>query len=459
MTARLERIEWLWLAGLALLTVVVGAIAGMNPPLAIGLATACAYTMLAFTNLALAVAIFAAEPLKYDVNESSMVALGVVLLLIAWLAIVVNRNEAGSDFLSVHPSISLVLGLFVGWALLSATWAEDPKKAFDAAAGYAAGAALIPIVFTAVRRQGQAVMVAAVFAAGSAAMVVLAFMVGTTREVDPQPGGSKFDPNELAAALVAGAALAVGAAQSAKRRPELRLLAYGAAALCVLGVFFSVSRGGLVALGAMMLAAIIFGGRWRGRIALLAAAVAISTVYYFAALAPDTARDRIVQSTEREASLREGRSSIWQVGWRMVEANPVQGVGAGNFTTSSRHYLLQPGTVWRSDQIIDTPMAAHNTYLGHWAEVGIVGLSLFLVVALFAISAALTAARNFARRRDEPAEILARSLAIGLVGLLTAAFFLTHPFNKGMWMLFGLSAALLAISKRRPQPTSPARTS
>ena len=56
--------------------------------------------------------------------------------------------------------------------------------------------------------------------------------------------------------------------------------------------------------------------------------------------------------------------TIWQVAWRMVEDNPVRGVGAGNFANSSVHYVLQPGQAPRSDLIVDTPSVAHNTYLG-----------------------------------------------------------------------------------------------
>ncbi len=59
--------------------------------------------------------------------------------------------------------------------------------------------------------------------------------------------------------------------------------------------------------------------------------------------------------------------------WRSVEANPAEGLGAGNFAVSSKHYLLEPGALARSDEIIDEPKVAHNSYLGVLAELGMVG--------------------------------------------------------------------------------------
>ena len=62
----------------------------------------------------------------------------------------------------------------------------------------------------------------------------------------------------------------------------------------------------------------------------------------------------------------------------MFEDNPIRGVGLGSFEKSSIHYVLEPGTLARSDQIIDSPKVAHNTYLRSLAELGVVGLLLML---------------------------------------------------------------------------------
>ena len=63
--------------------------------------------------------------------------------------------------------------------------------------------------------------------------------------------------------LVAGVALSAAFAVNMKDHPELRLAGCVATGLCVFGIFLTVSRGGLIALAASMVAAIIFSGRWR----------------------------------------------------------------------------------------------------------------------------------------------------------------------------------------------------
>ena len=45
----------------------------------------------------------------------------------------------------------------------------------------------------------------------------------------------------------------------------MRLAAAIVVPICVFGVFLTLSRGGLVALGAALMAAILMAGRWRGR--------------------------------------------------------------------------------------------------------------------------------------------------------------------------------------------------
>ena len=110
------------------------------------------------------------------------------------------------------------------------------------------------------------------------------------------------------------------------------------------------------------------------------AAAVLAAVIYFGAFASVDARDRIL-----ELDGGTGRTDIWTVGWRMVEAQPLWGVGAGNFPVASIHYLLEPGALLRTDFIVDDPKVAHNTYLNVLAELGVVGLALFLAILALAV--------------------------------------------------------------------------
>ena len=454
MTARLDPTEWLWLTGLAALAGFVGLLAGFEPKLAIAFSIAFGFVLLTFSNLAAGLALFAMfsflELLPGTGAVVSVGKIGGVLLALAWMAVIATRPDAKSDFFAVHPGMTAVVGAFLGWALLSATWAESPGAALGSFGRYLLNALLFLIVFTAVRNRKQAVWVAAALLVGAVAASVYGLAVGGNYGDRLSGGGN--DPDGIAAALVVGLAFSAGIAANLKGKPGLRLATAGAAAMCVLGIFFTASRGGLVALAVALVAAMILGGRWRGRIAVGAVIVTTVAVYYFAALASHQTKERITQAPTGSAKMKEGRTTLWKVGERMAKANFVKGVGAGNFRNSSVHYLLEPGAVGRSDQVISKPLVAHNIYLEILSEEGVIGLSLFLMIAGFAIVCSVKAAREFAARGDRGGEMLARSLAVALIGLLAAGTFNSLNYNKELWLLFGFGPAMLAAARNTPRP-------
>ena len=133
----------------------------------------------------------------------------------------------------------------------------------------------------------------------------------------------------------------------------------------------------------------------------------------------------------------------------MVSAHPVRGVGSGNFQITSGHYLLQkPGAV-KYDYFIDKPKVAHNTYLHVLAELGFVGLGLFLAIIVFALVSAFKAAQTFMRAGDLDMELLTRGLLLAMIGLLSADFFISGQYSKQLWLLLGIGPAMLAIAKTR----------
>jgi O-antigen ligase len=196
------------------------------------------------------------------------------------------------------------------------------------------------------------------------------------------------------------------------------------------------------------IAAVICGGRWRGRLTALAIVVAVVGGVYATTFAPSTVRERFTQ-TAGASPETEGRITLWRVAQRMVEAYPVEGVGAGNFQISSKHYVLEPGSLPRSDEVFEGNKVTHNTYLQTAAELGLVGLALFLTLIFFSLWCMARAAGLYRRARDAPAEALARSLLVAMVGLLAADVFITQMFSTQLWLMLGLGPAVYAIAKRQ----------
>jgi O-antigen ligase len=450
MAARLAPINWGWLAGFTGISIVVGFLAGVDPKAAIAASIAIGFILVVFADLTAGLAIFGFFSFLELLHVGSAVSvgkLGGVLLALGWFAFVLSREGAKSDFLAVHPAMALVLGGFLGWVALSALWAQDTQAVVSSFGRYLLNAILFLIVFTAIRNRKQAVLVLGGFLAGAAAagFYGLFFAQAAVQGYGGRLTGAGLDPNELASVLVAGMALSVGLAANL-RGPGLRLAALGCGAFCFLAAMLTGSRGGLVALACMLVAAIVFGGRWRPFAAVAAVLITVTAVFYISALAPASVRDRI-KTTRGESTVEEGRSTLWQIGERMVRAHPVNGVGAGNFQAASRHYLLQPGAVFRSDAVLTGNQVTHNTYLQTTAELGIVGMALFGGIIVFSVGCMARAAWQFRRLGDVSGEALARCLLVGMIGLLAADVFISQMFNKQLWLMLGIGPAILAVAR------------
>lgn len=456
-----------WLAApLAIgLFVLVGFIAGAEPKFGIIAALALAYVLVVFTNLSAALTILVvivfAESTPLAGPALSATKIAGLLLALGWLARVATDagDRRATVLFSAHPGLSYLLALFIGWIALSIIWAQDVALALDRATVFLLVAILYLIVFTAVRTRRQAIWVIGAFVLGT----TITAAYGLILRPDPNNQAAERlastiqDPNFLAAILVAGIILAGAGFLAARGHRLLQLGALTAAALSLAAFALTGSRGGIVGLGVALVAAVAFGGRWRLRIAFAAVAVTTLAVGYYTMLAPPLLKDRIMTATEGEVSRADTRSTIWTVAWRMAMDHPVSGVGVGNFEARSIDYIIEPGTTYRTDRVIDNPGAAHNSYLGPLAEIGIVGLGLLLSILAFSLASVVRAVRRFERNRDGPMEVLSRGLFIALVGVLTSAFFISAESNKFIWLMLAMGPALLSVAEGTARAAPPTR--
>ncbi|MBA3263643.1 MAG: O-antigen ligase family protein [Thermoleophilaceae bacterium] len=459
MTARAELPTRLLTAVLLTLALLVGVVAGYSPPVAIGLTLGLVFLGVAMTNLTAGICLFAlltfldtVLPTEGAGGAFSVPKLLGLVLMISWLALVTVGEREHRERLFSHSGFLLVLFMLLGWVLLSAAWAEDTGAVVESLTRWLPNVLLFLIVFAGVRTREQLLWVLGAFVAGALVSAIYGMVVPAPARDFGRLSGAGGDPNETAAALVAGAAIAAALAAVLRGKPILRLASAAVVPLAAFACFLTVSRGGLVAFGAALIASIAMAGRRRGAAIGLALAGAVVAVGYFALFAPAAARERVTESNGGT-----GRLDIWTVGWRMVEGAPLQGVGAGNFTVVSIHYLLEPGALLRDDFIVDVPKVAHNTYLEVLAELGIVGLTLFLIVIVFSIACAVRAARYAEQIGDAQMDIIARAVVVALVALLAAYAFISREYSKQLWLLLALCPVLLEIVRANGRSAQPPR--
>lgn len=449
MTERLRMPAGGWQAAILIVAALLGVLAAVNPVVAVVGALGLGFVALVIADLTIGLCIFVVvsfwEVSSPTFNLTKLIGL---LLFLSWIAVIATRHRSEKTFFAAHPYASYLLLVFLAWALLSALWAKDDGIAAFATTRYALNFALFPIVFTAVRTERDAIWIAAAFVLGATMSAAYGLTVHAPAGDLERLSGSVGEANELASVLIAALVMAIGLTIIAKRSPLSRLAALGGAAFCLAGILLSLSRGGLLGLGVVLLTAIFVAGRRRGLAAFVVLAVAISAVTYYAAFAAPQARERVT-TLERGT----GRLDLWKIGWRMAGDKPITGVGADNFKVTSRDYLLQAGPIQRSDFVLTSPKQTHNVYLETLAELGIVGLMLLLGIMTFALSCAARAGRRFRALGSTRLEVLSWCVLLAGLGILAADFFQSTVYSKQLWLLLALGPALLAMATRTTRET------
>ncbi len=440
---------------LLMLAALVGLVTGLHLVIGLGLALSLIFMLVATWDLALGVCGFVLlAPLDVISSNSdlSLTKAAGALLVLAWIAAIATQGRTKRSLVASQPWLTAFLVGFIAWSALSGIWAESTSDAYRSTIRFALNAMLFPIVYLAVRDRRHLIWILAVFVIGAQLSVLWGFAVGpsgdsTVTVLNAQGGrltGARADSNVLATLLLVSTVFAAALAIVLRGVPLAAPLSLGAALFGLFGLFATFSRGGVVALVVVVFAGLIYGGRWRKGMALLGlAAILVGAMYVAGAAGGGSGADRLLDSSTN------GRSSIWTVGWRMVTANPVIGVGSGNYRTAEPHYLLSsPGLIPADQFIIDTPYVAHNIYLHVLAEMGVIGLVLFLGLIALSIGSAMRAVSIAQSRHDRSLEVLGRALAIALIGILAADFFVSEQYSKQLWVLLAMGPALLSIANR-----------
>jgi O-antigen ligase len=245
--------------------------------------------------------------------------------------------------------------------------------------------------------------------------------------------GDIVNPNFFAAQLIVGIVLAGFMLATVRGWPRLVLVAM--AATFSVAFVLTESRGGLFGAGVAL--AVVVAGRLRPRAIALVLAVSALALAYYVEFAPATLQQRVTQISAQTSA---GRSDEWALAFRMAENHPLQGVGLGNFPVLEPSYTTSNIDVLKVSYALQS-LVVHNTYLEILAELGLVGLILFLGAFVGVFRGVRKAVVALERLGDTSTSYLVRGLVAGSAGLLTAYFFGSAEYEKTLWLLLGLLVA------------------
>jgi O-antigen ligase len=436
----------------------VGAGLAADVPLGLGLLMGLCYAPLVLINLPVGIALWIT---LVFVEHHPAVSIGpnaaAVLIALAWLGALADRRGRTRLVLRENRALLGLMAVLILWLAMTALWATDPYLVAEDVWQWPVAALVLFVIATTISTEGQLKLIFAAFVIGALLSVLVGLVsngldpggsaIDTATQTDGRLQGGAGDPNYLAAGLIP--ALILAAALFATTRNAGARLGL-AAVMAVLAVGFAAteSRGGLIAAIVLVPSAFVLYKRRRGAVVAVAALMVTLTGLAFAATPG---------SWERITNFDgggNGRSELWGVGWEITKEHPFVGVGLNNFRAESYRYVRRPGNLEYVDLIAEKPKVVHNAYLQFLVEAGIVGLALFVAVALACLAAAWRAARRFDELGERTLANLARAVALSDIGMLAAAFFLSNAGDKRLWFLFGLGPALLALARRRELETA-----
>jgi O-antigen ligase len=254
--------------------------------------------------------------------------------------------------------------------------------------------------------------------------------------------GGTYDPNDTAFVMVC--LLPTVVMLMAVEKGWRRWLLVPVVGLCLLANIMTKSRGGFVTL---LVVALILIGKLPSRQTALKLGTVVGGVLIFTMFAPQSYWDRVAtiwgggsEEAQSDEYLRSGltpRWELWKTGVTIMLENPLLGVGLGNFTIAEG--MTHGGTKLGSGKWT----APHNSFTQIGAELGVLGLVLFVYLLYRALRNCRTVIRVTKRNPHLRHHFyLAQGLQVSVYGYIVGGMALSHAFSDFLYFLIALTVLL-----------------
>jgi O-antigen ligase len=161
------------------------------------------------------------------------------------------------------------------------------------------------------------------------------------------------------------------------------------------------------------------------------------------------------QENSNQLDKGSGRGDLWAAALHGYHEHPFTGIGYGAFLASSQELLAStPGVNLKHFLNFNRlgGQEVHSAYLGSLAELGPVGLALFVAILVGTMRSLMRTGARARREGDDEAGVMASALAVSLLAFIVASAFLSSETSgRGLWMIIGLALVLPAAISPAPQ--------
>lgn len=378
--------------------------------------------------------------------------LGYGLLGIMVLRAAVDKHVIGL----LRTRLWAYLGAFYAIAVLATMASGVPEHSVQALSAFATaysifGLTLILASIPAVCRRALPWTVLASLSIGAALALVgyVCRFPGLLMTIKPKGDptmravGVSNDPNIFAAMLAFALPLSAHLFATA-RSTRGRVLAAVLFLLLLSGVILTYSRGGALIM-VIVIVAIVQRAMRRVRprsLGAVSGAVALAAVVAVLLIPPSYWQRQLSVADVKDESISSRRSYL-EVGWGIVRANPVLGIGPDGFRfTYARTHHGMERSQWAPFPSDPGERYAHNTYMEVVAGTGLLGLAAFGAGIALALRNFQIAISLWRLRGDTEMESLARAYRLSFCVVLLGFLVLSVPYLKYFWMCLALSEVL-----------------
>jgi O-antigen ligase len=254
-----------------------------------------------------------------------------------------------------------------------------------------------------------------------------------------RPGWVVGDSNYFTASALLCLPLAYYLMQSRNRM--VRLFCLGSMMVTLFAVILGASRGGFLGLLAAFFV-IVWRSRQRTRNLLVVLAILVP----LSVISPQSPVARLLWPNRLDDAAASARRDVWAAGMRMFTAHPLTGIGLGQFKPLVPFFAgLAEGESFEDGS---RERIAHNTYLEILAEMGILGLTTFIVILWTALRSLEKVRRQTSDHGPPVVHQCALGLQAGIIGFSVAAIFVSAQYQKLFWFMLFVSMVLPAIARQ-----------
>ncbi|HKV49939.1 MAG TPA: O-antigen ligase family protein [Gemmatimonadaceae bacterium] len=260
-----------------------------------------------------------------------------------------------------------------------------------------------------------------------------------------------YDANDFALIMVCSLPFAVYFLRSPDRR-KWRSLGMIAIAMFMIGIVKSGSRGGFLALIAVLIYIVLRYRALPRRVRMTATAAGVVLLVGLGSTKYWTMMSSILHpESDYNWSGESGRREVWKRGIGYMMHNPVLGVGVRTFPTAEGRLAEEAAAANAQGRGFKWSVA-HNSFIETGAELGVPALCVF--IAMIGIAMRDMNRLSSSRRYHPPwlgsrISTLSQMVLGSFVGFVIAGFFVSAEYFSYLYFLFGLSLGLLKLVRLR----------